>query len=1092
MSPGSTQVAPVTQPSSIRRRQQNMDKSDTMSTQQQQEQQQQQSLLDEHPVTVQNHNHSNHYYHSHNHGHGLVKDVCCILPSPVQSAVEFVADMAQLLMPSLFMACPNGGCNFTRALLDIVGVRNYTARRPLSESSSALGSSTEGSPQLSEKQLSDPDMASTASSIEPGDSFGFDHSTSASQQIIDETIQLATKPPASSSGAVTVQEKSAAHFRLLPPLANEDDVLPPSYHNLSVNLGCFASGADEKKTAISGGSAQNNAAPAAVPHHEASAAAAAAATATASAASAAEGPATDADSASCIDQKLVEANRYLMRRVRKLELTNQIIKEAYDEVQEMLLAERQSKTTQFQALERKHQDDMLKLVEEYQKREGESGSFFAFDNDLSYDFESKRASRANTTKSVTAYPDNRNISLSNFDIEFCDTDSLSSSRSGGSPSLLPQGIAGNERKPGSSSNVSSTASLRAAAVSPSRESGSSLLQSPSLAPSSITKDVSYTPGGCDEDEDDDEDGISITWARDNSAESDADTDTDSESEIDSCSDSDCESEFSDGSDDKSSDSEDEEEDDEDEDEDDDFDDDGWGDNISSKAVVSQARYAPHHGASDCQDSDAESDLDLSFDSEPETDLSNIFDRFNRDSELCENSDMQPSAPHLKHPLSPEDYVGIDPAAAVISRYYANNAGTLDIAADIDDIPTDGYDRDNHGDAIGDRNGESDAQILDSLSPHSIWDAMRDSSSTNVIEDTTKSHEDWEMDLIVHLPADQRIAKFVNRASSHLQQGARGGLSLGFMLHNLEIQAAQFASNHISILCAFIESLYRLAEAIGDVSNALGFSKDSAGSAPDAATSTPTVVVAATSSTAPPSALAKKLREDQQSRRLAVLRVVKLLHTFIALPDDQSAVLHLLEKLSEANQGTRLSIHAMLLRTLYENELLDSGSINEWYVGLPAEQPADLQHAHLIRKNVMPLLDQLAEDDASATVRMEEIQQQVSGGTNNSTALSTPSHIGSTARTCWPGSLTPVSDENTTLTSQSSDSECTERSDDRAHTSDGNINGSVNGNVLSISRKPSALFLGASSSSRISHRLSDPSSPVVDCSRPPKQVTFAAV
>ncbi|KAJ2604187.1 hypothetical protein H4R99_001963 [Coemansia sp. RSA 1722] len=1142
MSPGSTQVAPVTQLSSIRRRQQNMDKSDTMSTQQQQEQQQQQSLLDEHPVTVQNHNH--HYYHSHNHGHGLVKDVCCILPSPVQSAVEFVADMAQLLMPSLFMACPNGGCNFTRALLDMASVRNCTARRPLSESSSALGSSTESSPQLSEKQLSDPDMASTASSVEPGDSFGFDHSTkscvcgceccqsrccftsstasvrswrsiswqtrspaslyyflnshasvgsSASQQIVDETIQLATKPPASSSGAVTVQEKSAAHFRLLPPLADEDDALPPSYHNLSVNLGCFASGADEKKSTISGGSAQNNAAPAAVPHHEASAAAAATATATASAVSAAEGPATDADSASCIDQKLVEANRYLMRRVRKLELTNQIIKEAYDEVQEMLLAERQSKTTQFQALERKHQDDMLKLVEEYQKREGESGSFFAFDNDLSYDFESKRASRASTTKSVTAYPDNRNISLSNFDIEFCDTDSLSSSRSGGSPSLLPQGIAGNERKPGSSSTASSAASLRAAAVSPSRESGSSLLQSPSLAPSSITKDVSYTPVGGDEDEDDDEDGISITWARDNSAESDADTDTDSESEIDSCSDSDCESEFSndsDDSDDNSSDSEDEEED--DEDEDDDFDNDGWGDDISSKAVVSQARYAPHHGVSGCQDSDAESNLDLSFDSEPETDLSNIFDRFNRDSELCENSDMQPSAPHLQHPLSPEDYVGIDPAAAVISRYYANNAGTLDIAADIDDIPTDGYDRDNHGDAIGDRNGESDAQILDSLSPHSIWDAMRDSSSTNVIEDTTKSHEDWEMDLIVQLPADQRIAKFVNRASSHLQQGARGGLSLGFMLHNLEIQAAQFASNHISILCAFIESLYRLAEAIGDVSSGLGSSKDSAGSAPDAAASTPTVVVTATSSTAPPSALAKKLREDQQSRRLAVLRVVKLLHTFIALPDDQSAVLHLLEKLSEANQGTRLGIHAMLLRTLYENELLDSGSINEWYMGLPAEQPADLQHAHLIRKNAMPLLDQLAEDDASATVRMEEIQQQVSGGTNNSTALSTPSHIGSTARTCWPGSLTPVSDENTTLTSQSSDSECTERGDDRAHASDGNINGSVNGNVLSISRKPSALFLGASSSSRISHRLSDPSSPVVDCSRPPKQVTFAAV
>ncbi|KAJ2843886.1 hypothetical protein J3B02_005132 [Coemansia erecta] len=124
--------------------------------------------------------------------------------------------------------------------------------------------------------------------------------------------------------------------------------------------------------------------------------------------------------------------------------------------------------------------------------------------------------------------------------------------------------------------------------------------------------------------------------------------------------------------------------------------------------------------------------------------------------------------------------------------------------------------------------------------------------------------------------------------------------------------------------------------------------------------------------------------------------------------------------------------------------------------------------------------------------MDEIQQQVlqtSGGTSNSTAMSTPSHMGSATRACWAGSLTPVSDENTMLTSQSSDSECPERSDDRAPASN-SISNRIN--VLSISRKSSALLLSGSSSNRMARRLSDPSSPVIDCSRPTKQVTFAAV
>ncbi|KAJ2888489.1 hypothetical protein FB639_000609 [Coemansia asiatica] len=1113
MGPGSTQVAPVTQPSSLHRHQQNGEKNGTAVSAQNQQQQQQLSPK-ACPATV--HNHS----HSHSCGHH-VKDVCCILPSPVQSALEFVADMAQLLMPSLFMACPNGGCNLTRTLLDIASVRrNCISHKPLSESSSpslslSLSSSAESSPQLSEKQLADLEMASTASfvSVEPGDSFGFDHSTrscacgceccqsrccftsstasvrtwrsiawqtqslvslhnllnsqrslkraSVSQHIIAETFQLANKTgaaPTSSTGPAqnksAAQERSSVPLGLLSSLAVEDDVQPPSYHNLSVNAGCFSNNASaDKKHNVSGDSAQNNAAVAVVPHHHAYSATS-------------EVPAPDADCASCIDQKLVEANRYLMRRVRKLEITNQIIKEAYDEVQEILLAERQSKATQLQALERKHQDDMLKLVEEYQKREGESGYFFGIDNELSnYDsglsssFESTRASRASTTKSVTAYLDNRNISLSISDIEFCDTESLSSDFSGHSDkntAVLPQKVAG---------DASRNALLSASSVlTPMSHSLPTAKDASSVSGDCDAAATSFAANAADDDEDEDElDGISITWIREKNANPDADADTDADSESDSESDSDSSSSNE-----------------EDEDDFDDDDDDGWGDNLVPKVVAGKERCASTSTASNHQDSDKESDLDLSFDSEPETDLSNIFDRFNRDSEpYSEQSNLQPKVSNLQHLLSPEDYIGIDPAAAVINRYYANNNGTLDIAADIDDIPTDGYDRESHSEAIGDSYAESDAQMLDSLSPHSIWDAMRDSSTASVVEDSAKTQEDREMELIVQLPADQRIAKFVNRASSHLQQGARGGLSLGFMLHNLEILAAQFASNHVSILCAFIESLYRLTEAIGNESSDIGLSRSSAWSASDAAVT-------------PPSALAKRLREDQQSRRLAVLRVVKLLHTFITLPDDQSTVLRLLEKLSEANQGTRLGIHALLLRTLYENELLDSGSINQWYKGQPAEQSAGLQHAHLIRKNAVPLLHQLAEDAASTALLMDEIQQQVlqtSGGTSNSTAMSTPSHMGSATRACWAGSLTPVSDENTMLTSQSSDSECPERSDDRAPASN-SISNRIN--VLSISRKSSALLLSGSSSNRMARRLSDPSSPVIDCSRPTKQVTFAAV
>ncbi|KAJ2755817.1 hypothetical protein H4S06_003382, partial [Coemansia sp. BCRC 34490] len=75
-------------------------------------------------------------------------------------------------------------------------------------------------------------------------------------------------------------------------------------------------------------------------------------------------------------ERLFTVNQYLLRRIRKLELTNQIIREAYTEVQEILEAERQSKTTQMGALEKKHDEELNDLYTELtERKEGHRDSF---------------------------------------------------------------------------------------------------------------------------------------------------------------------------------------------------------------------------------------------------------------------------------------------------------------------------------------------------------------------------------------------------------------------------------------------------------------------------------------------------------------------------------------------------------------------------------------------------------------------------------------------------------------------------------------------------------------------------------------------
>ncbi|KAJ2536276.1 hypothetical protein EV175_006819, partial [Coemansia sp. RSA 1933] len=243
---------------------------------------------------------------------------------------------------------------------------------------------------------------------------------------------------------------------------------------------------------------------------------------------------------------------------------------------------------------------------------------------------------------------------------------------------------------------------------------------------------------------------------------------------------------------------------------------------------------------------------------------------------------------------------------------------LNLEADIDDLPDDGEDEDG-ADVQFTR---KDTACTDSDTRAGEFDHITHPGSGD------KSFDDMDMDLIAQLPADQRIAKFVFRASSHLLQGARGGLSLGFMLHNLEALAEKFASNHVSIICAFVESLYQIVEPLSPTSDDV--QSESSEAEEDATTEQQ-------KQSHPRSALAKKAHEGICSPQQAARRVARLLHTFITLPEDQHTVLHQLEQLSEANGKVRLLKHVLLLRIIYECELVDRSSIESWYSSMQQQQ-----------------------------------------------------------------------------------------------------------------------------------------------------------
>ncbi|KAJ2104477.1 hypothetical protein IW146_008642 [Coemansia sp. RSA 922] len=964
-----------------------------------------------------------------------------IIPAPVQSALDFVVDMTQLIIPSLFMPSLSDECPITAAILDGTGARSYI-HACKSLACKSLSCATANPPPTLPPR---PSSSESDGSTEPGDTFGFDaNDNNSSCALCACACACCTSRCCFTSSVAAVRNWQSMSWRTksvgtlnmmlrmpsLPPqlLATKHNIhtqspfeeslshtdcatdaphaadLPPYTSDICRSV------AGDKNAATDAESRQFSAPP---PSSTAS--------------DIDEPSAPSLADLAAVDARLLDVNQYLLRRIRKLELTNQIFREAYAEVQEMLQAERQSKITQLKSLERKHEEDMEKLVQEYQDRADRSGndespSESSSDSESEADYVFHPGFTTSSSSNRARVSTEKKVSVSNNSSPL-----MSSAKAGGRVSPL------SIRR-----TVSATACLSASAGV------ESFLQA--------DLGIEFLPGDAH----------------------DSATSSDSDSESDSCSDAD------DSDDDAQSEANWE------------TDDDGIEHTAGGHArddyegITFSSIYV-HMVDSEHDEQGLDTDTDTDVDADSESDgyssSSNSDDDHGDGVDFVDDDDAdeQPSKRHYaEHGV--DDGLFVDPAQAVIGRYYAQT-GVMSIAADIDDIPTDGYDGSTaarsdeggyHHSAEPDdglrMSSSTDFAMFDAQwQTQGVWDAIRGratDSSGLLSEEVQKSADERELELISSLPAEQRIAKFVCRASSHLQQGARGGLSLGFMMHNIEALSDQYASNHQSILCAFIECLYRMAEAMS-----------------------PT---ATTEAALPPSALAKHVRSEAHSLSLVVLRIIRLLHSFITIPDDQKTVLKQLEQLSEANRDVRLAKHALLLRMLYDNELVDKASLLQWYATAPAPAPGLDGHAaeaagergRLLRLKAAPLLIELSSSTgaSNAAAAIGEMYQQViiadSSGTMSASASSTPNLTGQAAARGSTGNLTPVSDENATLHSQSSDCEC--------------AGGAPAVRDYQTCRSAGILGIGRKAGSRASLGEAGAVHHHADRLRPAKQVTFAAV
>lgn len=631
---------------------------------------------------------------------------------------------------------------------------------------------------------------------------------------------------------------------------------------------------------------------------------------------------------SSTDSGLAETSRYLLRRIRKLELTNQIIREAYVEVQAMLQAERQSKITQINTLERKHEEDMEQLVLEYEQRLHMADT----DDDLDMDDCGVLEPHSSSPREYSFQP------------SFSTTATRNSS-------LPPTGGGG---------AISETTSpvMQAALPAPlsMRRTVSETAFKPSVDSASLFEmdieflDTTATPleslNG-DNDEDDEDAQSDISWETD-------DSESESESELD---DSDAEE--------------------------------------GEEHIIEAVRFTT---ICTYEETDTDTDADTDFESETEADVDNN----NKRREMVEGDEESSSSSSVVATVGDDE--DVDPADAVLGRYYSQDNGKLNFEADIDDIPSEGY-------------KESGSSWFGNRDTTTQFEERREADGATMMSDKTECSWDRETKVIALLPGEQRVAKFVYRASLHLQQGARNGLSLGYMLHNLEALSDKFMiSNHKALLCAFIESLYQLSE--GD--NQKEEEEDSK--------SKP--------SSARPSALSKRQRHEISSLDDAFGRIVKLLHTFIVGPDDQDSVLQQLDQLSVANHSKRASKHVVLLRAMYDHELIDRSLILHWHSALlKGGGGCEDDKKQELYDNAASLISDIVNDKESGNdmaATLDEVQQQIqlctSTGTCSSSSItpSTPCQVGFGAavasRCCCTGVTTPASDENTTLHSQSSDTE----------------------------------------------------------------------
>ncbi|KAJ2022928.1 hypothetical protein IWW57_004327, partial [Coemansia sp. S610] len=306
---------------------------------------------------------------------------CNIIPAPVQSALDFVVDLTQLIIPSLFMPSLSDECLITAAILGGTGARSYVHASKNLAINSVSG--VTANPPLT--QPSRPSYADSDDSTEPGDTFGFDSNNNGSS-CAQCTCACAccTSRCCFTSSVATVRSWQSMSWRTksvgtlsmllrMPPrhplTLGAKSTLPaksPLEEPLS-HVGC-ATGAPHTgdlppysgdfRHAVADG---KNPATAAEIHQIS-------APPSSTASDVDEPSAPTLEDFATVDARLLDVNQLLLRRIRKLELTNQIIREAYSEVQEMLQAERQSKITQLKSLERKHEEDMEKLVQEYQDR----------------------------------------------------------------------------------------------------------------------------------------------------------------------------------------------------------------------------------------------------------------------------------------------------------------------------------------------------------------------------------------------------------------------------------------------------------------------------------------------------------------------------------------------------------------------------------------------------------------------------------------------------------------------------------------------------------------------------------------------------